>query len=154
MGFKAGDRVVALENFQCADIEGKSGVIVRGDDDYVGVQFDEKLKDTNGHAIGHTCDGKGKKGHCWNVPTRMLRLENDAPKSPFDAIPTEPVECVEYPIEELTELERRKIVVASATYPYAIKAPDGDLWFYKTLPTSYTTVIRVIHTGRVTVGLH
>lgn len=157
--FKVGDRVVALDNYQDAAIKGKSGVVVTGNhgrnDKYVGVQFDEKLKSTDGNGIGHTCGGNGKQGYCWNVPAILLKLEEDAPAIfPFDNIPTEPVECIDYPIEELTELEKTKIIIASANYPYAIKSPDGDLWFYKTLPTCYSTVIRVIHTGRVAIGTY
>lgn len=87
--FNVGDRVKYVSkdpydgNYK---IIGKVGTVVDVEEldfDYkrVGVEFDEDVN-------GHSCDGKGKKNHCWNVPisrvekvkTEDVMLETDDSK--------------------------------------------------------------------------
>lgn len=87
--FNVGDRVKYVSKDPCDGnykIIGKVGTVVDVEEldfDYkrVGVEFDEDVN-------GHSCDGKGKKNHCWNVPisrvekvkTEDVMLETDDSK--------------------------------------------------------------------------
>ena len=64
--FKIGDRVIGLEDYQDAHIEGKLGTICHFDnDDYssggIGVNWDCELPE------GHNCGGHAPQGHGWYV---------------------------------------------------------------------------------------
>lgn len=69
--FKIGDRVKAVEQWDGNySIVGKIGTVVVISGIYranLGVEFD----DTIGYG-GHSCNGKGKDGHCWWCPDRIL----------------------------------------------------------------------------------
>lgn len=62
MSFKIGDRVVCIEPFdgnnRCVGLTGTIIALKHKHWDY-GVQFDEKFSG------GHTCNRKGKDGHCF-----------------------------------------------------------------------------------------
>ena len=64
-------------------IIGKVGTVVDVEElnfDYkiVGVEFDEDVN-------GHSCDGKGKKNHCWNVPiSRVEKVKTEDVMSETD----------------------------------------------------------------------
>lgn len=72
-GFKAGDRVVCVDDSAWAfvDLEGKSGRVVCIEDGTlsIGVEFDE----VDGL---HNCDGKAISGHGWWLTPKMLRHES------------------------------------------------------------------------------
>lgn len=72
--FEVGDRVQYVSKEPYAGNEkiiGKFGTVVDTTELYcryarrIGVEFDEDVN-------GHSCDGKGMKNHCWNVPISMV----------------------------------------------------------------------------------
>lgn len=69
--FKIGDRVKAVK--ECdgnENIVGKIGTVIASygyGTDNIGVEFDDKI----GFGL-HNCGGKGKDGHCWWCPDRVL----------------------------------------------------------------------------------
>lgn len=83
--FKVGDRVKYVSDVSCDgndNIIGKMGTVVDTEEldfDYkrIGVEFDEDVK-------GHSCDGKGKAHHCWNVPisrVEKVKMEDVVPET-------------------------------------------------------------------------
>lgn len=149
--FKVGDRVVAIENHDNADIKGKSGKVVCAGNN-IGIEFDKLIKTTSGTTIGHTCGGNAKHRHGWYVPAHKLKLEATPDPDPGewkveieydleqgikDFLETaKATSKIDFPVDTLTEVEKFKLIVASVTYPYAVKDSNGDLWFYKTVPTN------------------
>lgn len=84
--FNVGDRVkyVSKDSYDGNyKIIGKVGTVVDVEElnfDYkiVGVEFDEDVN-------GHSCDGKGKKNHCWNVPiSRVEKVKTEDVMSETD----------------------------------------------------------------------
>lgn len=69
--FKIGDRVKAVKPWDGNyDIVDKIGTVVVISNLW-GVHFGVEFDDTLGFG-GHTCDGKGKNGHCWWCPDYIL----------------------------------------------------------------------------------
>lgn len=66
--FKVGDRVVGVGEHDGITIDGLVGTIIndRQNHGYCGVEFDKDID-------GHSCFGRGKYGHCWNVDTNKLK---------------------------------------------------------------------------------
>lgn len=74
--FKVGDRVRAVKEYGGnKSIVGKVGTIkhITGDTPYkrYAVEFDETIR------IGHTCNKKGKSGHCWWCDGNVIELEHE-----------------------------------------------------------------------------
>ena len=69
--FKIGDRVRAVNEYDDNEnIVGKIGTVISVydyDTDFIGVEFDDEI-----YFGGHSCGGKGKEGHCWWCPDRIL----------------------------------------------------------------------------------
>lgn len=64
--FKPGDVVECLID-EGMRIKGAQARVLRIDQDYVQVEFFKAM-------MGHSCSGLGKKGHCWNIFPKNLRL--------------------------------------------------------------------------------
>lgn len=82
---KVGDRVLALEGHDGASTEGKYGRIVSVSSRELGVEFDEPVD-------GHTCGGRAKDNHGWNMPSRKLKKveEMSKPKRTFKLLKDAP----------------------------------------------------------------
>ena len=69
--FKIGDRVKAVKEYDGnKNIVGKIGTVIALHGygaDFIGVEFDDEID-----FGGHSCDGKGKDGHCWWCLDRIL----------------------------------------------------------------------------------
>ena len=70
--FKIGDRVELVgENWNMNINVGDVGTVVANSGLFIGVDFD---RDTG----GHSCDGRGRLGHCWNIPCEDLEKLEEA----------------------------------------------------------------------------
>lgn len=87
---------------------GLTGVVVNiNNDGYIGVEFKEEIN-------GHSCSGKGKKGHCWNIKdeflTRITTEENkmEKPKNKIEekALEEAKKEAIKNKTDEKKELYR------------------------------------------------
>ena len=58
---KVGDKVEIIDKLDRAPLKGWKGRIIHlGDREVVGVEFENKIPNLE----GHNCDGRGKEGHC------------------------------------------------------------------------------------------
>lgn len=70
--FKIGDRVELVgESWNININVGDVGTVVANSGLFIGVDFD---RDTG----GHSCDGRGRLGHCWNIPCEDLEKLEEA----------------------------------------------------------------------------
>lgn len=79
MDFRVGDRVVCTSNDDGASTAGMHGTVVRVPDSWISwvtVEYDELVyKLGNGILCGHTGNGHGKDGFCWD--TSIIKLEHE-----------------------------------------------------------------------------
>lgn len=74
MKYKVGDRVRVKNYFGNTNLKGKTGTVIAIGVYYdYGVEFDEPIKEYN----GHNCDGRGKDGHCrWGYEAELEPVDN------------------------------------------------------------------------------
>ena len=101
--FKIGDRVELVgENWNMNINVGDVGTVVANSGLFIGVDFD---RDTD----GHSCDGRGRLGHCWNIPCEDLEkleeAEEEVEEETKEEIKTETME------QKILETLRKEIGV-------------------------------------------
>lgn len=71
---KIGDRVIVKSEYlSIYDKDKCAGTIIDINkyEDIIGIEFDDLLHN------GHSCNGKGKNGYCWNVGYRDVIIEDN-----------------------------------------------------------------------------
>lgn len=101
--FKIGDRVELVgENCNKNINVGDVGTVVTGSKLFIGVDFDRDIG-------GHCCDGRGRPGHCWNIPCEDLEkleeAEEEVEEETKEEIKTETME------QKILEVLREEIGV-------------------------------------------
>ena len=70
--FKIGDRVELVGEACNMNInDGDVGTVVANSGRFIGVDFDRDIG-------GHSCNGRGRLGHCWNIPCEDLEKLEEA----------------------------------------------------------------------------
>jgi hypothetical protein len=75
MEFKVGDRVVCIKAVNGVKVGTEGRVLSLESNSQVGIEWDVDI------AEGHSCDGKGRYGHCWFMFLNTIKLINE--NSPF-----------------------------------------------------------------------
>jgi len=77
MQFNVGDRVIQTKEYHELDTQGKEEgtVIITTRPGHITVQFDTNILEKYG--AGHTGDGRGKPGYCYNIlPAHLKKINN------------------------------------------------------------------------------
>lgn len=139
--FKVGDRVRYVAKGLYPEFVGQTGTVVETEWD-TGVQWDKRVN-TFSNYDGHDCRGNGKTGHCWYVDSSSLELipaEKEVKWELKDLDKLEQLITINIHSTTLSISDKIKIICVRDRFPYVIKTPDGELYFYKEKP-NLTNVI-------------